>query len=283
MKLSDDESALYAELAVQIAIRMGDVVFDRRPPQYAARADRFDIKGRVIEHGSMSDFEAGCRVLQSLKAARPLDWDETPLEDDTAWAHWFRVEFDVPGLREHLRGALPNSAPTLSEVIETFLGLTTDYVCRVSVFRDAFAVPPDFERAFDLFERCGYVERVDGMVTWTDKIAPQMQARYHWDEHAEVRETMAESEIAAMSMTLPPDILEKVSAGRAVDVDVLSLMIAKHWYYGRWHQTPLDEADERITLRGGAIGRAQALAKKLRKPRVGWLDLLKFAFTGRLP
>ena len=190
MELSEDEKALYVELAVQIAVRMGGVVIDRRPPQFPALEDRFDIKGRIFEHGFLSDFEAGCVVLQKLGALQPLNMDETPHEDEGAWTAYYRMKFDLPELHEHLSGALPESALSLSEVIKAFLGLTTDYGCEISTGRDAFAVPPDFERIFDLFEQCGYVVRSDGMVEWTDKIAPQMRAIYAWNDDAAPREDL---------------------------------------------------------------------------------------------
>lgn len=279
MDLSNDEKALYGELAVQIAIRMGGVVFDRRPPHYPPPKDRFDIKGRVVEHGSVSDFEAGCRMLQRLNVAHPLDTDETPLDDETAWAHLFRVKFDLPELREHARGALPDSAPTLSEAIKTFLGLTIDYGCEVSACRDPFAVYPDFERAFDLFERCGYVERVDGMVAWTDKVAPVMRELDVWNEDLTCREDS--SEVARMWQTMPANIRTAIFRCGPVEVSALARVIARFWYYGAWHRTALDAADKRVTLRRGAMRKAKALEKQSLEPKAGFTEGFRLLFTGQ--
>jgi hypothetical protein len=279
MNLSQDERALYAELVVQIAIRMGDIVFDRKPPEHSAPANRFDIKDRILEHGSIGDFEAGCQLLQTLKVVQPVKTDERPLTDETECAEWFRVKFDLPGLREHMRRPLPDTAPALSDVIKTFLGLTTDYGCEVSVWREAFAIPPDFEPTFDLFERCGYVERADGMVTWTEKIAPVMRELDAWYEDGSCREDSAE--IAKMWHTMPTNIRTALFRCGPVEVSAIARAIAKFWYYGAWHRTALDKADRKITLRRGAFGKARALAKQSREPKSGSKEGFRLLLSGQ--
>lgn len=265
MELSGNEKALYAELVVQIAVRMGEVRIDRSPEEDKPRKDRFDIKGRIIEHGFLSAFEAGCGVLLKLGAVQPLNTDEMPHENPDAWTVIFRMKFDLPELREYLAEPLPESAPSLSDIIKSFLWLTTDYGYQVSTRRDAFPVPPEFSRAFDLFAQCGYVEQVGGKVKWTGKIAPVMRAIYAWREDDLSYAELYDAEIEKMWRTMPAKFREAFFSGGPVDVVSLSAVISHFWDGGEWQDTDQYDRDERITLSGGAPGKARKLEEKFRE------------------
>lgn len=262
MELSENEKALYAELVAQIAVRMGEVRIDRSPEEDEPREDRFDIKGRIIEHGHLGVFEAACAVLREAGAAQPLNVDETPHENPNAATFQHRIKFDLPGLREYMAGPLPESAPPLSDVIKSFLRLTAAQEREVSTQRDPFPVPPQFSRVFNLFARCGYVERAGDAVKWTARIAPEMRAIYAWTENDLSREELYDAEIERMWRTMPPRLREVFFSGGSVDVISLSAVIWQCWYDGRWQSTALDAGDPRISSLGGAIGKARDLAKR---------------------
>ena len=261
MDLSENEKALYAELVVQIATRMVELTSENNDP---ARKDRFDIKGRVIEQNFASDFEAACGLLLNVGAVQPLNPDQTPYENEHAIMFFNRIKFDVPELREHLCGILPDTAPSLSAVIKTFLRLATDYGCEISTRREAFVAPAEFNLAFDLFVECGYVERVGDNFKWTSKIAPEMIATYAWNEDAVSSEELYDAEIEEMWRTIPSKFREAFFADGPVDIASLSAVISHFWCGGRWQSTALHAGDGRITLQGGAVGKARDLEKKFR-------------------
>ena len=264
MELSEDEKALYAELVVQIAVRMGQVRIDRSADENKTRKDHFDIKGRIIEHGSLSGFEAGCAVLKDLGVLQSLNPDDTPHENENAWTAFYRIKFDLAELWEYLDGTLPGTSPSLFEIIRTFLRLTTDYGYGplISTRREEFTASSDFERAFKLFARCGYVERVGDAVKWTARIAPEMRAIHAWTDGGLSREELYDAEIERMWRTMPPRFREVFFSGGPVDVISLSAAITQCWYDGRWQDTPLDPDDPGISSLARNIGKARDLAKK---------------------
>ena len=184
MELTEDEKALYDELIVQIAAcfpksgAWGTVWKENQ-----GRKNRFDFKNCVTGHESMSDFEAGCSVLQDVEASVPINFDGSPNADKKAWSGCFRILFDAEELRRHLAHDLPPSAPPMDEAITAFLGLTTNYDSYpIPTQRAPFTVPEGFELTFACLERCGYVEPTGHQVKWTEKMQPHMRALYHWDE-----------------------------------------------------------------------------------------------------
>lgn len=263
MKLSENEEALYAELVVQTAIHMLNFTYhEASKEEIRRRKDRFDIKNCVIEHTFMGHFEAACRVLLDLRAVLPLDSSLLPMDDESSWAAYFRLKFDVPELREHLGQGLPPSAPPLSKVIEAFLGITTDYVPVISARRDEIAVHPGFERTFELLNGCGYVERVGDKVKWTNKIAPHMRATYVWTEDGVSEEEQYEAEIEEIWQTMPPKFRKTFFSSNRVDVISLGVMISRFWYDGKWQDIDRDGGKSETIIRGGATAIAKDLAKK---------------------
>ncbi|MCG8510612.1 MAG: hypothetical protein MI741_15425 [Rhodospirillales bacterium] len=236
MELTDDEKALYDELIVQIT-----VWFPKTSPwgtvweENEGRENRFDFKNCVIEHGSISDFEAGCIVLRYAEVAAPLDHDGSPKEGEDAWSGSFRIRFDVEELRAHLAEDFPPTARPLGEVIETFLGLTTHYGdCPVPTGRAPFAVPEGFMRTFACFERCGYVQRVGEQVKWTEKMQPHMRAHYHWDEDGRSEVELYEAEVEEAWRTMPRLLHMLFFPAIGPDVLVLEVVVKRFWDGERW-------------------------------------------------
>ena len=266
MKLSENEKALYAELVVQIAFRMCDSSYfteGRLPCE-----ERPDFLGCVIQRGATSCLEAGCGVLYGIGALQPLNMDLTPREEEPQLAHCYRLKVGAVGLSEHVAGALPASAPSLSEVIEAFLALICGYSYGVHSRREAFAVPPVFERAFDLFERCGYVERDGDEVKWTDKIAPEMRAACEWTEDLVSWEEVEDAAVEEIWRTMPPRFREMFFPGGPVDVISLTLVISEFWDGGgNWRDTArhADNPEYFAYLDGRAMGLANKLEKKFRE------------------
>ncbi len=258
MKLSENERALYVELAVQIAIRMCDG--SRYAEGRHSRADRPEFRGCVIERGHTSDVEAGCGVLRDLGVMQPLNEDLSPREEEPLFAPCYRLTFSVSGLREHLRGALPASAPSLSEVIAAFIRLVAGYGCGIHSRREPFAVSPELAPTFDLFVRCGYVERVDDKVAWTDRIAPEMRAAHEWTEDLISREEAEEAVIDEMWRTMPARFRKTFFSGGPVDIYALGDVIERFWYDGGWRDVGLTHEYPEI-----ASDRAEALARKFQE------------------
>lgn len=263
MSLSDDERALYTELIVLLAIRMTDVAFDRPPGADSQASKNPDpIESRIIEHGSASHFENACSVLHRAGVLSPLESDETPKADQDAWAAWFRIRFDVPQLREHLRLNLPASAPSLYLVLEAFLGIMTDYRCEISAGREAFRVHEGFETLFALLHRCGYADHLGDEVKWTNKVLPQMRALYLWDEDGVPVDEYQGAEIEEMWRTLPATIRKEIFSKWPVDVVSLSAVIKRLWDGSRWHSTASSAEASGRSARGDAVSKARRLVMK---------------------
>lgn len=177
----------------------------------------------------------------------------------------YRLMFGASGLREYVAGQLPSGAPTLSKLIENFISLVAEYNYGIHTRRDSFPVPPDFERVFELFERCGYVERVGGKVRWTDRIAPEMRAAYAWTEDFVSRSEAEDVEIDKMWRSMPPRFREMFFSGGPVDVVSLGIVISQFWYGGDWRDTALDAGKGEISLRDPVMGKASKLEKKFRE------------------
>lgn len=232
MKLSKDEKALYAELAVQIAFRMCDSSYFTKGR--LSREERSDFLGCIIQPGATSCLEGGCVVLSNMGALQPLNLDLSPRKEERAFAPCYRLKFGVAKLREHLAGALPVSAPPLSEVIEAFLALMCGYGYGIHSRREAFAVPPDFRCIFDLFERRGYVERVGDKVKWTDKIAPEMRAAAEWTEDLISWSEAEEAKAEEMWRTMPPRLRKALISNAPVDYRTLLLVVSRFWDGSEW-------------------------------------------------
>ena len=134
------------------------------------------FEGCIIDSGDQSDLQECWLALFQLGILQAVNPDLSPWEQDPMLASVFRLKFGVSGLREYVARQLPAGAPTLSRLIENFISLVACYDYGFHTRREAFAVPLDFERVFDLFTRCGYVDRTGDKVRWTDRIAPEMRA-----------------------------------------------------------------------------------------------------------
>ena len=258
MELSDNEKALYVELAVRLAVSMGG-----------------GVKGSIVEHSHQSILQTGCEVLQRMGALQALKRDMTPWGDKRGFPHCYRLKFGASEFREFLAGTLPASAPSLSEVIEAFVGVVGGFYNGIPTRRDAFAVPPVFERAFDLFERFGYVERVGDKVKWTDNIAPEMRAGYVWNKdlvsHWEVCEAY-EAEADELWQTMPRRLREALCSGGRVNIKALMIVISRFWNGREWVGVnpdggTIEIGTEYLYLTGGEIRMAQYLEKKFRESR----------------
>ncbi len=271
MQLSETEQTLYAELIVHITARMVEIrlaencINNQRP-----REDRFDFKDLVIDHTFVSDFERSCRILQKAGVIHPLNNDMTRNDDARAWAAYFQIKFSLSTLHDHLRQHLPDTALPLSQALESFLSLTTNYgggPPRLSTRRDQFIVPPEYTRTCHLLEQCGYLVHVNNTVQWTDKITPIMQAIYAWDENGASRVEQYEAEINEMWETMPLKIRKRFFSRKhadTVDVITLSDVIARYWYDGKWQKKSHYEFQEDI-LPNGVVPKAVDLKQKFRE------------------
>ncbi len=278
MQLSSLEKTLYAELIIQITARMADFRLSQiHVNNERTRENRFDFKNLVIYHSAMHDFEVACSVLQQTNVVYPVKNDGTPAAKGDAWAGAFLIRFSLPELHDHLRQDLPDSAPPLSQVIESFLSLTTQYgggPPSLSTRREPFDVPTSYAWPCHLLKQCGYLENSGRQVRWTNKIAPMMQENYAWDEHGRSLEEQQETELAndtqKMWDTLPPQIHKDYFSGYAwekVDIIGLSIVISELWYEGKWQETGLHEGQQYKWLRGDSLAQARALVEKFRESR----------------
>lgn len=266
MVLSKSEELLYVELVAQIAVYYPKTSLDGvKWAQNQGRKDRFDFKNCVIEHGFMSDFEAACSVLHQLELLLPLNSDGSPMDDVKYPVAYYQMKFDLPEIRARLRDSFPPSAPPLSEVIETFLSLLTDYGNGVSTRRAPFRVADDLQPTFQLLTQCGYVEQVDDRYSWTDKIAAAMRAIYRWNEDNVSEADLYDAEIDKMWQTLPPKFREAFFSGGRVDVVSLSVAISLCWSDDEWQDVDSYFArPKNIRMIGGAVQKAKDLEKRFR-------------------
>ena len=182
MELSDTEKALYEELVVWLAIRMTHVTAELPPERRRPCLDGVHTKGCIITTGFMSAFERACGVLRDSRIVRPLESDMSPKQDPGAWSFCFRIVFDIPEMREHLRQPVPSTAPDLAEVLRAFLAVATEFE-GVPTRRSPFHIPEGFEQIFCLLANRGFVEPVDDdLVKWSQPVTPHMRAIYAWDE-----------------------------------------------------------------------------------------------------
>lgn len=259
MYLTEDEKALYAELVIQIAVFMAE----SSKGSDCEQGDHACIKGRVVDSFFNSDYENACGLLTDLGVMIPLRPDGTPHESKRASVNDYRIEFSAAEIQDWLMQNLPDTAPSLSAIIRSFLALMTGYgTHNLSTRRDKPVLPGNFKHAFELFAQCGYVERVGDAVEWTARIAPEMRAIHAWTDDDLSREELYDAEIKQMWRTMPPRFREVFFSGGPVDVISLSAAISQCWYDGRWQDTALDPDDPRISSLGRNIGKARDLAKK---------------------
>lgn len=265
MVLSETEKLLYAELVAQIAVYFPKNTLDGvKWAQNQTSKGRFDFKNCVIEHGFMGDFEAACDVMHRLEILLPLNSDGSPMEDEKPPIAYFRMKYDLSEIRAILHKGLPPSAPPLSEVIESFLSLLTDYGNGVSTRRAPFRVSADLEPTFQLLAQCKYVEQDGECYSWTDKIADAMRAIYRWNKDNVSEAELYDAEIDEMWRTLPPKIRKAFFSGGPVDVVSLSIVISQCWSDGEWQDIDRDALQNNIRMRGGAIQQAKDLEKRFR-------------------
>lgn len=284
MSLSEIEKALYMELVEQMTLRMAEIKFEPRfKADDLARKDRFDIKGRVVEHGFVGYLETACRVLRDIGVLYPLKRDLSPHKDAGEWAAYFRLNYDIPELREHLnrrfRPTTPSlfttitaffsrksqtSLPSLSDVTGAFLGVMGEFGSEISVQREAFVVQPRLGRAFKLLVKCGYAQTVGDKVRWTDRIEPLMRTIYAWNDGGETYEDLYHAEVDEMWRTMPQRFHNAFFSGGPVDVLSLAAVISRFWYDDKWNDVDRDAGGANITLRGSAVDQARELEKRFR-------------------
>lgn len=274
MKLSKDERALYAELAVRLARRMvesSDYHLERSMPL----APGADFDGCIIGPGMTSDFQQCWQALFEMGILQPVQFDpspwaqeamQMPWDGDPMLASFFRLKFGAEGLCEYVASQLPAHAPTLSRLIESFVWLVIDYNYGIPSRREAFTVPPEFERLFELFDRCGYVERVGDKVRWTDKIAPEMQAGGKWTKDLSSEDEAEEVVAEKMWRTMPQKLREIVLSVGPDDHLGLMIVISQFWEKGEWRDAARDTGKGEIILRDASMGLARKLAEKFREP-----------------
>lgn len=263
MKLSEDEKSLYAELAVQLAFRMCDS--SDHLEGRLSRKDRPDFEGLVISPGLTSDFQDCWLALYNLGILQALNTDLSPREHEPIMAPCYRLKFGTSGLREYATGRLAAGAPTLSKLIEIFLGLVAGYNYGIHTRRDSFSVPPDYERVFELFERCSLVERLGHEVKWTDGIAPEMRAAHAWTEDLISSSEAEDAEAEKMWRTMPQNLRDMIVSAGPVDVLSLVIVISQFWHKGEWRDTALDAGKDEIILREASTGLARKLEEKFRE------------------
>lgn len=273
MNLCNDERALYAELAVRLARRMvesSDYYLERSAPL----TPDTDFEGCIIDPGMTGDFQECWRALFEMGILQPVQFDPSPWVQEATMTPWggepvlasfFRLKFGAEGLREYVASTLPTDAPTLSRLIESFAWLIVGWNYGIPARREAFTVPPDFERLFELFERCGYVEHIGDKVGWTDKIAPEMKAAGKWTEGL-ISEDEAEDALAErMWRTMPEQMRGLVLSMEPDDHLGLMIVISQFWENGKWRDIAFDAGKGEITLRDAPMGLARKLAEKFRK------------------
>lgn len=262
MKLSENEKALYAELAVRLAIRMieSSDYYLNHPPRPSPGAD---FEGCIIDSGDQSDLQECRLALFEMGILQAINPDLSPREQDPKFASFFRLKFGADGLREYVASQSPADAPTLATLIVRFIWLIVGYDYGIPARREAFTVPPDFTRLFALFERCGYVKRDGDKVAWTDKIAPEMRAARAWTEDL-ISEDEAEDAVAdKMWRTMPRKLRDIVLSGGSADHLGLLIVISQFWEKGEWRDTALDAGKGEILLRDASMGLVRKLAKKM--------------------
>jgi hypothetical protein len=233
MKLSDAEKVLYEELVVWLAIRVTRGAYSLPPELCRPCEDGIHTKGAGIQHDFMSAFEAACDVLLRLDIAYPLDKTFQPMADPSGGYAYGQIAWDVPEIRERLRGELPANAPKLPQVLLAFLQVATEFDGLLTP-RGPFVPPRGFEAAFKPLLRCGYAEPVGQGVRWTDRVAPQMRALYAWSNEGEAKEDLDQVELDKMWRTLPIKVREVFFSGGPVNVMLLAMVIDTFWVEDEW-------------------------------------------------
>lgn len=261
---SSNEKALQAELIISIALRATEFLlaadFDaNRQPRQSPDM----IKSLVIDHQFTSDFEGACWVLLQAGAVRAVNRNLAPVK----WGPCFQFLFDVPELRKHLTQVLPIDTLSIGKTLEAFLAIASDFGSSqpITTRRIAFRVPTGYERLFELLAICGYAERHDDWLKWTDKIAPMMQKAFAWDKRNRSLTDLFQAEIDSMWRSMPAGVRNEFFAGDEPNLIELAFVIEKSWRKGKWQNADAPNIQPSSALSfPDCVIRAEALQDKYR-------------------
>lgn len=253
---------LRAELVVQVILRLQAIGLVGPSTSRQDDCTRLQsLRGLVVRHDYTSDFEGACLVLQQAGVVAPSSCDGTLLADSSAWATFFVLKFDLPSLRDHLRGLSEVELPTLADTITAFLALTTCYGNddRLSTSRKAHFPPAHLECAVALLIRNGFAETSGEGIVWTDLIGPMMQASHLWDEQNVCAHDRTQANLHNAWSTMPGRFRSTFFKAGEVDVVGLGFAIESYWYDGRWQKYPRNRNTKRKLPEPDAMFLARAL------------------------
>ena len=150
-----------------------------------------------IYHTHATAFENGCWVLWTLDVALAA----TDQQSELTFAEFSRAQtvkpepfpayfrpMDDTSIAQRIEAGIPADASSLDDAIEAYLGLATDfgppeYTHLATPRKKSFLLQyGDHERPLLAFAETGHVVKESSRFRWTDKIAPNMIARWLWDE-----------------------------------------------------------------------------------------------------
>lgn len=235
--MSPDRRALYEELVVWLTIRMTQAVFDPTRANQRPCEDGVRTKGCVVEHGFVSAFETTCAALHGAGVALPSTHTGAEATKERGTYAYYRILYDVPEIRAHLRREVKIPPRQLSAAVDAFLRVVTEFH-NVPTTRYGFSVPKGYGPIFPLMIRCGYLKPVGGDVKWSNRAAPHMRAIYAWTKESNSEEDLYEAryavEIEKMWATLPLKVQKAFFSSGAVDVVSLANIIERFWVEDEW-------------------------------------------------
>lgn len=186
-KYTAEEIHLLSSLAIGIARRLTSTC--------AMNSNR--LPTGYIHHEHATVFEKGCWVLWTLNVATAA----TNQQSELTFAEFSQAQFVKPepypvyfrplddtSIAQRLEAGIPSDACSLDDAIEAYLGLATDfgppeYTHLATPRKKSFLLQyRDHERPLLAFAETGHVVKESSRFRWTDKIAPNMIARWLWDE-----------------------------------------------------------------------------------------------------
>ena len=187
---------------------------------------------RKLHDLAQSNFEVGCSSLLSVgvyKGAehRTLHEVVVPVED-------------VSG---HMLSLKRVTRDSFDELLSAFVGNYVSFGGELMSHRRAFQVPTDLEKVADLLVLCGYADREETKIRWTEKISPVMVRWRIWDSDdiclTERWRLEVEESARKFVDELPNSLKRKLKETLRTKGELSAIeYLQRHWNGQRWTYFP---------------------------------------------